>query len=260
MLSYKLVNRILIVGLLLIISLVCFQVLAIIWFLPLFLLLLFLNVFFSFNIRYNFFVKAKHCNPDQKDRSIALTFDDGPNSAFTPQVLDLLKQYNQKATFFCIGKHLEEHAAIAKRILDEGHIIGSHSYSHSNNIGFFSSKKLLNEFKMFDNLFEKLFQMKPKFFRPPFGVTNPNISKAVINNNYLTFGWSVRSYDTVAKDVDKVYTRIIKKVKKGDVVLLHDTSSLSVSVLRKLLVYMDANDYKSITLAEMFNIEAYETN
>ena len=83
------------------------------------------------------------------------------------------------------------------------------------------------------------------FFRPPFGVTNPNIAKAVKKLNLHTFGWSIRSLDTIAKDPEKVYNKIVSKIKKGDVVLIHDSSDLSVVVLEKLLLYLDRNNIEN---------------
>lgn len=212
----------------------------------------------SFNIRWNYFLKAQHKNHDVKDTIIALTFDDGPNPEFTPKVLELLKKYNAKATFFCIGKQVEKHPEILKQIIAEGHIIGNHSYVHSNNYGFLSTRKVISDLEKNQQLIENITNLKVQFFRPPFGVTNPNIAKAVAKLDLKTFGWSVRSYDTVAKNPETVFKRISSKLQKGDVVLLHDTSEQSVAILEQLLKFMQQKNLKSITLSNLFNSEAYE--
>jgi len=96
-----------------------------------------------------------------------------------------------------------------------------------------------------------------KLFRPPFGVTNPNIAKAVNSLKLQTMGWSIRSLDTIAKDPETVVKRITSKIRKGDVILMHDSSELSIVVLERLLVYLENKKLKSITLNSLFNIKAY---
>jgi len=107
-----------------------------------------------------------------------------------------------------------------------------------------------------DLIFE-LFQKKIKFFRPAFGVTNPRIAKAVKQLDLKTFGWSIRSLDTTKDTKEKVLSRITSKVKKGDVILLHDTSEKSVEVLDQLLKYLEKQQLKSVTLDQLFNEKAY---
>lgn len=212
----------------------------------------------SFHIRWNYFLKAIHKNKDVNDNVIALTFDDGPNPEFTPEVLSLLKKYNFKATFFCIGKQVEKHPEILQQILADGHVVGNHSYLHSNNYGFLSTKKVISDLEKNQQIIENITSLKTQFFRPPFGVTNPNISKAVKKMNLITFGWSVRSYDTVVKNPTKVFQKISSKIQKGDVVLLHDTSQKSVLILEQLLEFMKQTKMKSVTLESLFNLKPYE--
>ena len=102
------------------------------WGLILLVIWLTLTIIGSFHIRWNYFLKAKHNNYKVKDNTIAITFDDGPNVDFTPKVLSLLKEYNAKATFFLIGKNAIQNPEIVKQILSNDHIIGNHSFSHSN--------------------------------------------------------------------------------------------------------------------------------
>ncbi len=203
----------------------------------------------SFNILWNYFLEAKCQNKNCTKNIVALTFDDGVHAEFTPKVLELLKKHNVKATFFCIGKNVEKHPEIVKQIIADGHSIGNHTYNHSNNWGFLNTSKVKNELQKTDEIIKKITGRQTKLFRPPFGVTNPNIAKA----DYEIIGWNVRSLDTVIKNPDKILKRITSKVKKGDIILLHDTSQKSVAVLERLLLFLDKNQLKSVRVEELFS-------
>jgi len=227
------------------------------WGIVLIIIWLTLTIIGSFHIRWNYFLKANHKNDKINRNIVALTFDDGPNKEFTPKVLTLLNKYNANATFFVIGDNVRKHPDLLRKIINEGHLIGNHSYYHRNSFGFLSSNKVIDELEKTNRIIEENTNLKMKFFRPPFGVTNPNIAKAVKSLNLHTFGWSIRSLDTIAKDPEKVYQKITSKINKGDVLLLHDTSELSVAVLEKVLKYLDKNNIKTITLDKLFNLKAY---
>lgn len=211
----------------------------------------------SFFISSNYHVKTVCSNPLERQKRIALTFDDGP-SENTLSVLDLLKKYEVKATFFCIGKNIEEHSEIVRRIIDEGHVVGNHSYSHSHFFDFFRKKKLIEELKKTDMLLEKFTGKKIKLFRPPYGVTNPSIRRALEVTKHKVIGWNIRSLDGVVKDENVLYNRIIKRVAPGGIVLLHDTSKYSVNVLEQLLQFLQKDNYTVVSLEQLLNIKAYE--
>ena len=257
MLSFKKVNSISFLFLAVIFLLKSENLLSFWWSILLVIVWLALTIIGSFHMRWNYFLKANHKNDKINKNVIALTFDDGPNKEFTPKVLTLLKKYNANATFFVIGDNVRKHPDLLKKINNEGHLIGNHSYYHRNSFGFLSTKKVIDALEKTNRIVEENTNLKMKFFRPPFGVTNPNIAKAVKNLNLHTFGWSIRSFDTIAKDPEKVYRKIISKINKGDVLLMHDTNELSVKVLEKVLKYLDQNNIKTITLDKLFNLKAY---
>ncbi len=230
------------------------NIISIWWIFGLLVLWIVLTSIGSFYLKWNYFLKAKHCNYSVNKNIIALTFDDGPHPIFTPKVLKLLKQYNAKATFFCIGKNAEKHPEIIRKLISEGHSIGNHSYSHAKNYGFLSTRKIITDLSKAQDVLKEITNREIILFRPPFGVTNPNIGKAVIQLNLQTFGWSIRAFDTVAKNPNKVFLKINSRLKKGDVVLLHDTSHLSIIVLEQLLRTFKQNRIKSVTLNQLFNI------
>ena len=210
----------------------------------------------SFDIRLGYFVKT-YCSGTQTQKKIAITFDDGPTPE-TIVVLDFLKQHNVKATFFCIGLQIEKHPDIFKRILAEGHLIGNHSYSHPNGMGFLSTERVKEEIIKNDEIIEQHSGKKALFYRPPFGVTNPRIAKAVSDSGHKVIGWNNRSLDTVITDQSKILKRIKRKIKPGSIILLHDASDKTAQVLEQLLLFLQSENYLVIPLDELLNLKAYE--
>ena len=157
------------------------------WLFLIFFLGLILTTIGSFNIKWNYFLNALHKNRNIRENYIGITFDDGPDLENTPKVLDLLSKYNVKATFFCVGKNIHKHPQIVKDIVEQGHVIGNHSYSHSNYYGFLSTKKIRDDIKSNEQIIHETIQLRTKFFRPPFGVTNPNIARVIRDFNLITF-------------------------------------------------------------------------
>ncbi len=167
------------------------------------------------------------------DKKVLLTFDDGPD-VNTVKVLEVLKKHNVKAVFFTIGKNIEGNESILKQIVAEGHQIGNHSFSHHNWIDVWSTKKVTEDFAACQKLIEQ-YQPQLKLFRPPYGVTNPNIARAVKILQLKSIGWNVRSYDTSIKDVDKIKQRVLSQLKPGAIILLHDRLDFMPELLETLI-------------------------
>lgn len=203
----------------------------------------------SFDITLGYFINSI-THKRTKNKEVALTFDDGPTE-FTPKFLDILKENNIKATFFCIGKQIEKYPEVFQRIIKEGHTIGNHTYSHSNNTGFLSTSKMIGEIEKCDEVLLKIGDLKTDLYRPPFGVTNPNIAKAIKKTHKKSIGWNVRSLDTVIEDEKKIYQRVTKGIKKGSIILLHDTSEKTSNVLVDLLLFLKDKNYSTFTVDSM---------
>ncbi|RFN59578.1 polysaccharide deacetylase family protein [Marixanthomonas ophiurae] len=201
----------------------------------------------SFTMRWQIFTTA-FTKGNQNKKQVAITFDDGPNAEFTPQILQILKAYNAKATFFCIGKHIEKYLGIVQQILAEGHTIGNHSYSHATNFGFFRKTRIVQELSKTDALIKKITGSTNTLFRPPYGVTNPSIAKAVKETNHTIIGWNVRSYDTVIKNPTKVLNRLKKRLSPGSIILLHDTHSRCPEIVERLLQFLKKEGYEAVTI------------
>ncbi len=211
----------------------------------------------SFHIRWDYHLKSLHSNKNIPLNWVALTFDDGPHPEFTPKALALLDTYGAKATFFCIGKNAEAHPELVKNIVASGHTLGNHTYSHSPDFGFFGTRKVIGELQRTNEVIHEISNKRMNLYRPAFGVTNPNIKKAVAAMELLSIGWSVRSLDTTNRTDTAVLKRITGNLAKGDVVLMHDTSLKSVAVLEQLLLFLKEKKLESVPIDQLFQIEAY---
>ncbi len=227
------------------------------WLLLIVLVYLSVVVYGVSNIRANFFIRSQ--NRLNNTKHIALTFDDGP-VANTNAILDVLKEQEVKATFFCIGKHIKENIEIISRIDREGHIVGNHSYDHSSGFDWQSSKRMLKELEDTNSTINNVISKTPKFFRPPYGITNPNLANAIKHSGMNSIGWSVRSFDTVIKDEDKLTERILGHIEGGDIILLHDTMSITREILTKLIVKAREKGFIFVSLDEALGLKAYEEN
>ncbi len=176
------------------------------------------------------------------EKKVLLTFDDGPHSN-TDKVLGVLKQHDVKAVFFVIGKNIHGNETILKHIIEEGHQIGNHSFSHHNFIDVWSTKKVTEDFASCQKLIEQ-YQPHTKLFRPPYGVTNPNIARAVKSLQLQSIGWNVRSYDTSLKDTQKIKQRILSQLKPGAIILLHDRLDFMPELLETLIPAIKEKGYK----------------
>lgn len=198
------------------------------------------------------------CRAESADRVVALTFDDGPDEDYTPRVLDLLKRYDVRATFFVVGEQARQNPELIHRMVAEGHTVAGHSYYHLPQSTLWSSQRYTEELFRCNDVVARLTGLRMRLYRPPFGVTNPPIARAVKNLGLIPVGWSVRSLDTVTKDTDRVVDRVMRGLRGGDVILLHDRLENSEELLEKLLTALQAQNYTTATVDELFKIEAYE--
>jgi peptidoglycan/xylan/chitin deacetylase (PgdA/CDA1 family) len=210
----------------------------------------------SVNIRWNFFVKSIHSGKT-KEKKIALTFDDGPHPEFTLRVLEILERHNAKATFFCIGKNVQNYPEIIKKIIENGHTIGNHSFSHSDFIDFNGKKTWLKEIEKTDSEIQQITGFKPKLFRPPFGVTTPHLADALRKSGHISVGWNIRTYDTILKSPEKIVQKVLKNVKPGSIVLLHDCHENIIPILENLLPGLARKNFSFVTVNELIDEKPY---
>jgi len=208
------------------------------------------------NVSSNFFIPII-CKADTDKNEISISFDDGPAENHTTEILQVLKSENVKATFFCIGNRIKGCENILQRINEEGHIIGNHSFSHHFWFDMYSAKKMQQDLKQMDAEMERVTGLRPKLFRPPYGVTNPNLAKAIKKGGYIPVGWSVRSLDTVAKDEQQLLKKINAGIKPGAVFLFHDTCKITLDVLPEFIQEVKKRGYNIIPLDKLLDLHPY---
>ena len=196
------------------------------------------------------------CKATTTEKVVALTFDDGPNT-YSSQILDTLKANNILAAFFCIGKNIAGNEALLRRMNDEGHVIGNHSYTHDFWFDMLGWRKMLAELQQMGIAAKHATGRQPLLFRPPYGVMTPHLAKAIRNGGYMPIGWSIRSFDTTAKDKEKLLSRITNQLKPGAVILLHDSTQITADILPELIKRIDEKGYKIVRVDKMLNIQAY---
>ncbi|MDL2305566.1 polysaccharide deacetylase family protein [Bacteroides sp. OttesenSCG-928-D19] len=217
-------------------------------------ILIFVGVFVfmfyaSYSIGSGVYLKAI-CRIKTNDKVAFLTFDDGPDSVQTPKVLDILKKQRIPATFFCIGHKLMANGHIIRRICSEGHQIGNHSFSHTGVFPLYPAKKIQDDLVRCQHTLEELGVEGTTIFRPPFGVTNPPIAKAVKKLGYTTIGWNIRTMDTQQLSHEKILRRIKKRLQPGSIILLHDRMPQSDVLLEKVLNLLKTEGYQVRALQE----------
>jgi peptidoglycan/xylan/chitin deacetylase (PgdA/CDA1 family) len=186
----------------------------------------------------------KNCIWQVKDtkKAIFLTFDDGPHPAITPFVLDELKKYNAKGTFFCIGKNVLLHPDIYKRITTEGHTVGNHTHNHLN--GWKTDNDIYLE-----NIAEAKKHIDSELFRPPYGrITKYQLQQLTTKRFQLhTIMWSVLSGDFDKKITsERCLRNVIKNAKNGSIIVFHDSEKAFERLqyaLPKVLEYFTAQGY-----------------
>ncbi|MCQ2235765.1 MAG: polysaccharide deacetylase family protein [Bacteroidales bacterium] len=186
----------------------------------------------SSNIHSGMFLEA-FCKNNSEE--LLLTFDDGPDPVNTPKLLDVLDKYGVKATFFMIGEKVDMYPDVVKEVYRRGHRIGGHTYYHNPWHNFYIHRRYMDELKRAHNAFAKL-GVEISDFRPPLGITTPTVSSACTRMNYKVWGWSIRSFDTMDKPREEVFARIVKRLKPGGIILLHDRMDGVAELAEKVIL------------------------
>jgi peptidoglycan-N-acetylglucosamine deacetylase len=215
------------------------------------------SVTFSFFIGSGYHMKAL-CKGENTGKMVALTFDDGPDVEFTGRILDVLKEAGVPATFFCIGKKIPGNENLIRRMNDEGHLIGMHSFSHSAWFDFFSPSRMKKEFMRCEDELRRLTGKRPLLFRPPYGVINPMVKSAIQETGYHVIGFSKRAFDTTSGNETKIFSRITRNIEPGDILLLHDTVGHNIRVVTDLVEHLAGKGFTFVSLDKLLQIEPYE--
>ena len=138
---------------------------------------------------------------------------------------------------------------------EQGHIIGNHSYSHTPFFDLLNSGAMMKDVQKADEAVSKSIGIRPKLFRPPYGVTTPAMKKVMERGGYTAVGWSIRSLDTIATSEKKLLGKLTKRLHPGAVVLLHDTQKITLSVLPQFIQAARNEGYEFVRLDSLLNIK-----
>ena len=194
-----------------------------------------------------------------RTRELALTFDDGPNDPHTFHLLEILHRHNVKATFFMVGKYVDQRPDIARAVAREGHAIANHTYFHPNLI-FRSEWQLRDEIARCERaLQDAVGETRTNLFRPPFGGRRPKTLQLVRNLGMVPVMWNVAGVDWSAASADAISRKVAAGIRGGDVILLHDGGhrrfgtdrSLTVRAVKDIVERHKNEGYRFCTVPEM---------
>lgn len=186
---------------------------------------------------------------------LAMTFDDGPHPVNTPKLLDMLKQRNIKATFFLIGKSAKTYPQIVRRILEEGHEIGNHTWTHCS-LTSRSDEQIRSELKMSEDALVEAAGYRPHLIRPPYGAINSRIKEFMYKEfGYSTILWSVDPQDWRRPGVSVVTSRLVNGAHPGAIMLAHDIHPPTIQAMPAMFDQLLAKGYQFVTVSQLMNIE-----
>lgn len=184
---------------------------------------------------------------DHSKKRVAITFDDGPHETVTPQILDTLKKYNVKATFYVLGQRVVNNPELARRILDEGHEIGNHTWSHPD-LKKLSDKAILDEYNRTTDMIVQTTGALPSSFRAPYGSINAHIASLVPLKNVL---WSIDTLDWKHRDPEQTLQIVNNLLHNNAIILMHDIHQPTADALDRVLASIQAAGYEMVTISEL---------
>jgi peptidoglycan/xylan/chitin deacetylase (PgdA/CDA1 family) len=191
-------------------------------------------------------------------RQIALTYDDGPNDPHTQRLLEVLARHNVHATFFLIGRYVQQRPDIAREIVHAGHIVGNHTFTHPLLI-FKSEAEIRQELIQCRSALQDAIGQHSNLFRPPFGGRRPAVLRVASELGLAPVMWNVTGYDWNAPPAEAIERKVAKQIHGGDVILLHDGGhkqmgadrSNTVTATDHLIAWCKSEGYDFLTIPQM---------
>lgn len=194
------------------------------------------------------------CHGASSRRCVALTFDDGPDARSTPALLELLRESNVQAVFFCVGERVAANPELAARIVRAGHLLENHSYAHSKLTNIFSVARLQADLARTQAVIEQATGIAPRWFRPPIGLSNPRVFHVARLLKLTMVGWSAGGLDTKLTEPKRIVARIARRLEPGAIILLHDgniPAERLVVTVKLLLAKLREHGYEVVRLDRM---------
>lgn len=192
---------------------------------------------------------------DCEEKTIALTFDDGPHPRYTKQILGILEKYGVKATFFFVGQNIEYYPDSARAVVDAGHEIGNHTYTH-NRVKKMTQDEVFSEMSRCDDMIYTLGECHTALFRPPEGAFGEAVEKSAEMLGYSVILWSIDTRDWAHSTPSEIYQNVTQNIDSGDIILMHDYvgyNSPTPQALELIIPELQRRGYKFVTVSELIN-------
>ncbi len=180
-------------------------------------------------------------------KKIAITFDDGPHPYYTEQLLDGLKERGVKATFFVTGQHVEEHPEVIRRMSEEGHLIGNHTYSHIQ-LSDSNEEVFKEELIRTNELIEDLIGQEVQYVRPPYGSWDKKFEKEL---NMFPVMWTIDPLDWCSDNAASIARKVTSKAKENAIILMHDEYKSTVTAALQVIDQLQEEGYEFVTVDEL---------
>ncbi|MFD2043593.1 polysaccharide deacetylase family protein [Ornithinibacillus salinisoli] len=197
---------------------------------------------------------------DQTENKIAVTFDDGPDPRFTPQILDVLAENNVPATFFLMGARAEAYPELVNRIMEEGHIVGNHTYWHPNLVEEDDIATLENEVTRTEDALAELIGYRTSLFRAPYGFLYNELVEKLDDLDYTVVGWTVDSLDWQEEPPEEITNNVVNNIHPGAIILMHDGAEWdsdrtnTIASLQQVITELAGQGYEFVTVPELLGI------
>ena len=199
-------------------------------------------VWASASIRSGVYLRSL-CRGDGPERAVCLTFDDGPDPQRTPKLLDLLKCHGLQATFFLIGEKAQAHPELVQRMVEEGHTIGNHTWSHVD-VTKMSDKQACEEITKTSELVRSIVGYDTEYIRPPFGAWNKNLECGF---GMFPVLWTIDPLDWKTENADQIVEKVMSEAKENAIILLHDRYEASVEAALRIVDLLKEQGYTFVT-------------
>jgi peptidoglycan/xylan/chitin deacetylase (PgdA/CDA1 family) len=207
---------------------------------------------------------VKKTGPSDK-RQVALTFDDGPDTVYTPRILDALKENHARATFFLIGNRAEANPELVKRIADEGHDVGNHSYNHPR-LPSLSPDQFQKEISDTEAVLKRITGHTPLLIRPPYSLITEEQAKGLTDQKRYIIDWNADTQDWKQIPASLIETKVFDQVKPGSIIVMHSASagdeaanlSGTVEALPRIIKRLRDQGLEPVTVSQLLGVPAYE--